>query len=66
MARDKQLFEASSEAAEKAFEQNVERAQGAIDKYLRFLQNMCGPDLAEKMKTYTEQNIPLPPIVCTS
>ena len=57
MARDKQPFEASSEAAEKAFEQNVERAQGAMDNYLRFLQNMCSPDLAEKMKTYTEQNI---------
>ena len=57
MAWDKQPFEASSEAAEKAFEQNAERAQGAMDNYLRFLQNMCSPDLAEKMKTYTEQNM---------
>ena len=57
MARDKQPFEAASEAAEKAFEQNAERAQGAMDNYLRFLQNMCSPDLAEKMKTYTEQNM---------
>ena len=57
MARDKQPFEASSEAAEKTFEQNVARAQGAMDNYLRFLQNMCSPDLTEKMRTYTEQNI---------
>jgi hypothetical protein len=57
MARDKQPFEAASEAAEKAFEQNAERAQGAMDNYLRFLQNMCSPDLAEKMKAYTEQNM---------
>ena len=57
MARDKQPFEASSEPAEKAFEQNVEKARGAMDNYFSFLQNMCGPDLTEKMKTYTEQNI---------
>jgi len=52
-----QRIEASSEAAEKAFEQNVERAQGAMDNYFGFLQNVCGPDLTEKMITYTEQNI---------
>jgi len=52
-----QRIEASSEAAEKAFEQNVERAQGAMDTYFGFLQNVCGPDLTEKMITYTEQNI---------
>jgi len=43
MARDKQPFEASSEAAEKAFEQNMEKARGAMDNYFSFLQNMCGP-----------------------
>ena len=57
MARDKQPFEASSEAAEKAFEQNMEKARGAMDNYFGFLQNMFSPDLAQKMKTYTEQNI---------
>ncbi len=38
-------------------DQNVEKARGAMDNYLRFLQNMCSPDLAEKMQTYTAQNI---------
>ena len=57
MARDKQPFEALSETTEKQVEQNMERARGAMDNYLRFLQNMCSSDLAEKMKTYTEQNL---------
>ena len=58
MARDKQPFEASSEAAEKAFEQNMEKARGAMDNYFSFLQNIGGRnDLTEKMKTYTEKNI---------
>ncbi len=38
-------------------DQNVEKARGAMDNYLRFFQNMCSPDLAEKMQTYTAQNI---------
>ena len=57
MAKDKQPFEALSETAEKAVEQNVERARGAMDNYIGFLQNICSPDLIQKMKTYTEQNI---------
>jgi hypothetical protein len=57
MARDKQPFEASSEVAEKAFEQNMERARGAMDNYVSFLQNICSPDLTEKMQTYTARNI---------
>ena len=71
MAKDKQPFEAFSETAEKTIEmqkktvdqmektveQNMEKARGAMDNYFSFLQNMCGPDLTEKMKTYTEQNI---------
>ena len=58
MARDKQPFEASSEAAEKAFEQNVEKARGAMDNYFSFLQNIWGSnDLTEKMKTYTARNM---------
>jgi hypothetical protein len=57
MARDKQPFEASSEAAEKAFEQNMERARGAMDNYVSFLQNICSPDLTEKMQTYAARNI---------
>ncbi len=57
MAKDKQPFEALSENAEKAVEQNMERARGAIDNYFSFLRNVCSPDLAEKMQTYTAQNI---------
>ena len=57
MARDKQPFEAFSETTEKEVEQNMEKARGAIDNYLRFLQNVWSPDLAEKMNTYTAQNI---------
>jgi hypothetical protein len=57
MAKDKQPFEALSENAEKTVEQNMEKARGAMDNYFSFLRNMCGPDLTEKMKTYTEQNI---------
>ncbi len=57
MAKDKQSFEALSENAEKAVEQNMERARGAIDNYFSFLRNVCSPDLAEKMQTYTAQNI---------
>ena len=57
MARDKQPFEALSENAEKAFEQNMQKTRGAMDNYLRFLQNVWSPDLAEKMNTYTAQNI---------
>jgi hypothetical protein len=48
MARDKQPFEALSENAEKAFEQNMQKTRGAMDNYLRFLQNVWSPDLAEK------------------
>ena len=57
MARDKQPFEASSEAAEKAFEQNMEKARGAMDNYFSFLQLWGRNDLTEKMKAYTEKNI---------
>jgi len=57
MARDKQPFEALSENAEKMVEQNMEKTRGAMDNYLRFLQNVWSPDLAEKMSTYTAQNI---------
>ncbi len=57
MARDKQPFEALSETAEKAVEQNMEKARGAMGNYFSFLQNMWSPDLAEKVKTYTEQNL---------
>jgi hypothetical protein len=57
MARDKQPFEALSENAEKMVEQNMEKTRGAMDNYLRFLQNVWSPDLAEKMTTYTAQHI---------
>jgi hypothetical protein len=57
MAQDKQPFEAFSETTEKEIEQNMEKARGAMDNYLRFVQSMCSPDLTEKMKTYTTQNI---------
>ena len=53
MAKDEQPFEALSETAEKV----VENARGAMDNYFSFLRNFCSPDLAEKMKTYTERNI---------
>jgi hypothetical protein len=57
MAQDKQPFEALSEATEKEIEQNMERARGAMDNYVRFLQNVWSPDLAEKMTTYAAQNL---------
>ena len=65
MAKDKQPFEALSETTVQAVDQNMENARGAMDNYFRllqnsyfsFLQNICSPDLAEKMKTYTERNI---------
>ena len=57
MARDRQPFEALSETAEKTVEQNMEKARGAMDDYFRFLQKVWSPDLAEKMTTYTAQNI---------
>jgi hypothetical protein len=53
MAKDEQPFEVLSETAERV----VENARGAMDNYFRFLQNMCSPDLNEKMKTYTAQNM---------
>src|SRR6516225_1328723 len=65
MAKDKQPFEALSETTVQAVDQNMENARGAMDNYFRllqnsyfsFLQNICSPDLTEKMKTYTERNI---------
>ncbi len=57
MAKEKQPFEALSETAEKTVEQSMEKARGAMDNYFSFLRNMCGPDLTEKMQTYTAQNI---------
>ena len=57
MAKDKQPLEALSETGAQAIEQNMEKARGAMDNYFSFLQNICGPDLAEKMKTFTERNI---------
>ena len=57
MANDKQPFEALSETAAHAVEQNMEKARGAMDDYFRFLQKVWSPDLAEKMTTYTAQNI---------
>jgi hypothetical protein len=57
MARDKQPFEVLSETTEKQVEKNMENARGAMDNYFSFLRNICGADLTEKMKTYTEQNI---------
>ena len=57
MAKDKQPFEALSENAEKMVEQNMEKARGAMDNYVSFLQNICSPDLIQKMQTYTAQNI---------
>jgi hypothetical protein len=56
MPKDNQPFEALSETAQ-AVEQNMEKARGAMDNYFSFLQNICSPDLTEKMKTYTAQNI---------
>jgi hypothetical protein len=53
MAKDKQPFDALSETAETV----VENARGAMDNYFSLLQNICSPDLTEKMKTYTAQNI---------
>ena len=36
------------------FEQNMEKARGAMDNYFSFLQNIWGSNhLTEKMKTYT-------------
>ena len=58
MAKDKQPFEALSEATEKTLEQNMEKARGAMDNYFSFLQNIWGSnDLTEKMKTYTTRNM---------
>jgi hypothetical protein len=58
MAKDKQPFEALSETAAQAVEQNIQRASGAMDNYFSYLQNIWGSnDLTEKMKTYTEKNI---------
>ena len=58
MAKDKQPFEALSEATEKTVEQNMEKARGAMDNYFSFLQNIWGSnDLTEKMKTYTTRNM---------
>jgi hypothetical protein len=57
MAKDKQPFEALSETAKEVVDQNVEKARGAMDNYFSFLGKMCSPDLTEKMKNYTAQNI---------
>ena len=57
MAKANQPFEDLSETAAKAVEQNMEKARGAMDNYFSFLQNVWSPDLAEKMTTYTAQNI---------
>ena len=57
MARDKQPFEGLSENAKKMVEQNMEKTRGAMDNYISFLQNICSPDLTEKMQTYTARNI---------
>ena len=54
MAKDKQPFEALNETVE----QNMEKARGAMDGYIGFLQNIWGNnDLTEKMRTYTEKNL---------
>ena len=57
MAKDNLPSEDLSEPAAQAGEHNMEKARGAMDNYFSFLQNICSPDLAEKMKTYTERNI---------
>ena len=63
MAKDKEPFEAVSETAAQAVEQNMEKARGAMDNYFSFLQNTMSsvpwgsPNLIEQMKTYTEKNI---------
>ena len=57
MAKDKQSFEALSATTEKAVEQNMENVHEAMYNYFGFLQNIWGPDLTEKMKTYTARNI---------
>jgi hypothetical protein len=58
MAKDKQPFEALSETAEKAVEQNMEKARGAMDSYFDYFQNAWGhTELIEKMRTYTDRNI---------
>ena len=57
MAKANQPFEDLRETAAQAVEQNMEKARGAMDNYFSFLQNICSPDLAEKMTTYTAQNI---------
>ena len=63
MAKDKQPFEDLSETAGQAVEQNMEQVRGAADSYFSFFRNTMSPypwgspDLIEKMKTYTQQNI---------
>ena len=58
MAKDKQPVEALSETAEQAVEQNMEKARTAMDNYFSFIQNFWGNTyLAEKIKTYTAQNM---------
>jgi len=58
MAKDKQPVEALSETAEEAVAQNMEKARAAMDDYFSFIQNFWGnTDLAEKIKTYTAQNM---------
>jgi hypothetical protein len=42
MAKDEQPFEVWSATAEKAVEQNMQKARGAMENYFSFLQNIWG------------------------
>ena len=57
MAKDNRPLEVLRETTEKQVEQNMENARGAMDNYFSLLQNFWGPDLTEKMRTYTERNL---------
>ncbi len=53
----------ANENAERFVEQTMNQTQGAMKEYFNFVQNafssfpMSSPELAEKMKTFTEENM---------
>ena len=63
MAKDTVGFEAMNKNVERAAEQSVAQARGALDQYFDLMQKAVssfpsgGTEFGEKLKSYTEENI---------
>jgi len=63
MAKDTEnLKEQAVKQAEQVVEKTIDQTRGAVDNYFNFMENAFssypgGTELAEKMRSYTEQNL---------